>query len=184
MRRWPRACPTRAKWQPGGRPTEPPPTWPRCARRATVWPTSRPDPEHRATAQRYGNCTDFHALFISLARSEGIPSRFDIGFPVRADASSGEIGGYHCWVEFHLPGSGWFPIDASEAHKHPEHRELYYGTQPTDRIHFTSGRDLKLGPEHRDAPLNYFVYPYVEVAGKAWNGSIAKRFRYRDVAAP
>ena len=28
----------------------------------------------------YGNCTDFHSLFISLARSQGLPSRFEIGF--------------------------------------------------------------------------------------------------------
>lgn len=135
-----------------------------------------------ACNERYGNCTDFHALFISLARSEGIPARFDIGFPVPDDRTEGEIGGYHCWVEFHLPGSGWFPIDASEAHKHPERRELFYGTQPPDRIHFTTGRDLRLGPDHRGAPLNYFVYPYVEVDGAPWDGPIGKRFRYRERA--
>ena len=31
---------------------------------------------------KHGNCTDFHSLFISLARAEGIPARFEIGFPV------------------------------------------------------------------------------------------------------
>ena len=33
---------------------------------------------------RFGNCTDFHSLFISLARSQGIPARFEIGFPPSA----------------------------------------------------------------------------------------------------
>lgn len=133
-----------------------------------------------ACSQRYGNCTDFHSLFISLARSEGIPARFEIGFPVPEDRKAGEIGGYHCWVQFHLPETGWFPIDASEAFKQPEKRELFYGTQPTDRIHFTTGRDLRLGVDHRDRPLNYFIYPYVEVAGRAWQGHQERRFSFRE----
>jgi transglutaminase-like putative cysteine protease len=29
---------------------------------------------------RRGNCTDFHSLFIALARARGIPARFIIGF--------------------------------------------------------------------------------------------------------
>ncbi len=136
-----------------------------------------------ACSERYGNCTDFHALFISLARSEGIPARFEIGFPVPEDRGAGEIGGYHCWVEFYLPETGWFPIDASEAFKHPERRELFYGTHPADRIHFSTGRDLRLGPAHADAPLNYFVYPYVEVDGRAWDARVGRSFSYRDAAA-
>ncbi len=135
-----------------------------------------------ACSERYGNCTDFHALFISLARSEGIPARFEIGFPVPEDRAEGEIGGYHCWVEFYLPEVGWFPIDASEAFKHPERREHFYGTRPADRIHLTTGRDLRLGAAHQGVPLNYFVYPYVEVAGTPWSGEIDKSFSYRDRA--
>ncbi|MEM9177367.1 MAG: transglutaminase domain-containing protein [Myxococcota bacterium] len=134
-----------------------------------------------ACNERYGNCTDFHAMFTSLARTEGIPARFEIGFPVPEDRSAGQIGGYHCWVEFHLPETGWFPIDASEAFKHPEKRELFYGTHPADRIHFSTGRDLRLGPDHKGPALNYFVYPYVEVGGKPWKGEVERTFRYEDV---
>ena len=137
-----------------------------------------------ACNERYGNCTDFHAMFTSLARTEGIPARFEIGFPIPEDRSEGKIGGYHCWVEFHLPETGWFPIDASEAFKHPEKRELFYGTHPADRIHFTTGRDLRLGPDHKGPALNYFVYPYVEVGGKPWKGEVEKTFRYQDVTPP
>jgi transglutaminase-like putative cysteine protease len=133
-----------------------------------------------ACNERYGNCTDFHALFISLARTEGIPARFEIGFPVPDDRDQGNIAGYHCWVEFYLPETGWFPIDASEAFKHPEKRELFYGTHPADRIHFTTGRDLQLGAAHRGKPLNYFVYPYVEVGGEAWSGPIEKSFAFTE----
>ncbi len=133
-----------------------------------------------ACSERYGNCTDFHALFISLARSEDSPARFEIGFPVPEDREAGEIGGYHCWVEFYLPETGWFPIDASEAFKHPEKRELFFGTHPADRIHFSTGRDLRLGDSHRGRPLNYFVYPHFEVDNRTWQGRIEKHFSYRE----
>lgn len=136
-----------------------------------------------ACNERYGNCTDFHALFISLARSEQIPARFEIGFPIPDDRPSGNIGGYHCWVQFYLSDTGWFPIDASEAFKHPHKKEFFYGTHPLDRIHFSTGRDLRLGDDHKDKPLNYFVYPYVEVDGKAYTGLISKQFSYQNLPA-
>jgi transglutaminase-like putative cysteine protease len=135
-----------------------------------------------ACNERYGNCTDFHALFISLARTEGIPARFEIGFPVPSDRNQGQIGGYHCWVQFYLPERGWVPIDASEAAKAPQKRELFYGSHPADRIHFTTGRDLVLSEGSAAAPLNYFVYPYVEVGGKPWQGKLPTRFSFSDVS--
>jgi transglutaminase-like putative cysteine protease len=134
-----------------------------------------------ACNERYGNCTDFHALFIALARTEGIPARFEIGFPIPDDRQKGEVGGYHCWVHFYLPERGWVPIDASEAAKHPEQREMLYGGHPADRIHFSTGRDLVLSPGSADAPLNYFIYPYVEVGGKPWAGKVATSFSFEEV---
>ncbi|MEE8577841.1 MAG: transglutaminase domain-containing protein [candidate division Zixibacteria bacterium] len=134
-----------------------------------------------ACIERYGNCTDFHSLFISLARSKGIPAGFDMGFPVPEDRSEGNITGYHCWLNIYLPETGWFPVDASEAFNHPEKRELYYGTQPLDRIHFSTGRDLRLGSNHQDRPLNYFIYPYVEVSGVRFDGPVESSFSYREL---
>ncbi|MCR9095919.1 MAG: transglutaminase-like domain-containing protein [bacterium] len=131
-----------------------------------------------ACNERYGNCTDFHSLFISLARTEGIPARFEMGFPVPADRESGTIAGYHCWVEFWLPGEGWVPIDASEASKHPDKRELFYGTHPADRLQLSRGRDLRLGEDHRGRTLNYFVYPYLEGDGKRLDAPLETRFSY------
>jgi transglutaminase-like putative cysteine protease len=133
-----------------------------------------------ACSERYGNCTDFHALFISLARTEGIPAKFEMGFPVPDDRPEGAVDGYHCWVEFHLTESGWTPIDASEASKHPERREALYASQPADRIHFSTGRDLRLGPDHRGEPLNYFIYPHVEVNGAPWTGALERDFRFQE----
>jgi transglutaminase-like putative cysteine protease len=133
-----------------------------------------------ACSARYGNCTDFHALFISLARAEDIPAQFEIGFPIPEDRTSGVIDGYHCWTEFHLPDVGWFPIDASEAWKHRERRDLYFGTQPADRIQFSIGRDLELGDGHTTGSLNYFIYPHVEVAGKRLD-NVKRQFRFSEI---
>ena len=134
-----------------------------------------------ACSERYGNCTDFHSLFISLARSAGIPARFEMGFSVPTDRAGGSIGGYHCWTQFYLSGIGWVPIDASEAFKHPEMREQLYGGQPADRILFTMGRDIQLGEGHESGPLNYFIYPHVEVGGYAWEGPVRKEFSFEEL---
>ncbi len=134
-----------------------------------------------ACSERYGNCTDFHALIIALARTEGIPARFEIGFPVPDSEPTGAVAGYHCWVRLYLPGEGWLPIDASEAAKHPDKRELYYGTHPADRVHFSTGRDLVLSAAGEYQPLNYFVYPYVEYGGKPWRTELETAFHYREL---
>ena len=133
-----------------------------------------------ACSQKYGNCTDFHALFISLARNRGIPARFSIGFPIPSDKPEGKINGYHCWVDFYLPRVGWVPIDASEAWKHPEKRDLFFGTHPADRIRFSTGRDIVLGKGQTSGPLNYFIYPHVEIGGKQFDG-YEKQFSYREL---
>ncbi|NNE76676.1 MAG: transglutaminase domain-containing protein, partial [Pricia sp.] len=64
-----------------------------------------------------GNCTEFHSLFISLARSAGIPSRFAVGASIPSDRDEGGIDGYHCWAVFYAEGK-WWPVDISEANKY------------------------------------------------------------------
>lgn len=124
-----------------------------------------------------GNCTDFHSLFIAMARSQGIPARFEIGFPLPDDKHSAEIAGYHCWSDFYVDGKGWIPVDISEAWKHPEKRNYFFGSHDVNRVQFTMGRDLELSPRQDGKPLNYFVYPYVEVDGKEYpNVSVAFSF--------
>jgi transglutaminase-like putative cysteine protease len=129
-----------------------------------------------------GNCTDFHSLFIAMARSQGIPARFEIGFPLPPDKHSGEIAGYHCWSDFYVDGKGWIPVDISEAWKHPEKRDYFFGAHDVNRMQFSMGRDLRLTPAQDGKPLNYFVYPYVEVDGREFpNVSLA--FSFADAGA-
>lgn len=129
-----------------------------------------------------GNCTDFHALFTGLDRAIGIPARFSIGLPIPADRGEGTIGGYHCWASFYLQGYGWVPVDASEAKKHPEKREYFFGAHDENRVELSRGRDVVLKPKQDGEPLNFFVYPYVEVDGKSWAG-VDHSFQYRDLDA-
>ena len=127
-----------------------------------------------------GNCTDFHSLFIAMARSQGIPARFEIGFPLPADKHSGEIAGYHCWSDFYIDGKGWIPVDISEAWKHQEKHDYFFGSHDVNRVQFSMGRDLKLAPPQEGKLLNYLVYPYVEVDGHEYpNVSLA--FSFQDV---
>ncbi|MGO9539515.1 MAG: transglutaminase-like domain-containing protein [Terriglobales bacterium] len=135
-----------------------------------------------ACDSKHGNCTDFHSIFISMARAEKIPARFQIGFPIPADKHSAEIPGYHCWAEFYLDSIGWVPVDISEAWKHQEKHDYFFGAHDVNRVQFTQGRDLKLTPAQAGPPLNYFVYPYVEIGGKEYpNVSIA--FSFEDVGS-
>ena len=130
-----------------------------------------------------GNCTDFHALFIAMARAAGIPARFEIGFPLAADKDSGRVGGYHCWAEFYVEGRGWIPVDSSEAHKNPSRHDYYFGTLDPHRVEFTTGRDLVLEPPQKGEPLNYFVYPYIEVDGRPLKAKdrVKLEFSYKNV---
>ncbi len=131
---------------------------------------------------RYGNCTDFHSLFISLARSQGVPSRFEIGFPIPSDAEQGAVGGYHCWAFFFTQNRGWVPVDISEADKHPSMKEYYFGSLTPDRVTFSIGRDIELVPKSENGPLNYFIYPHFEVDGAPLpRKQIALKLSYADL---
>ncbi len=129
---------------------------------------------------RRGNCTDFHAVFIGYCRAVGIPARFAIGFSLPTDRPAGEVSGYHCWAEFFLKGVGWVPVDASEAAKNPAKRAYFFGAHDENRIEFSVGRDLTLYPGQAE-PVNYFIYPYLEVDGKPFT-TLDKRFTYQNIA--
>ncbi len=132
----------------------------------------------RACLLGKGNCTDFHSLFISMARAVGIPAQFFIGAPV-PETDGAEIPGYHCWAEFYSPQTGWVPVDASEAWKHPERRDQYFGAWDPNKFLISVGRNLHLVPQQAGPPVNIFVYPYVEVDGLPF-GVAETRFRFKN----
>lgn len=132
----------------------------------------------------YGNCSDFHSLFISLARSQSIPAKFEIGFLLPDERGRGDITGYHCWAKFLDEDNQWEPVDISEAKKHPELRDFCFGNLTENRLMMTVGRDVTLVPKQNGAPLNFFVYPYVEISGHAYPAQKIKfSFSYADLDA-
>jgi len=74
---------------------------------------------------------------------------------------------------------GWIPIDISEASKHPEKHDYFFGAHDANRIQFSVGRDLTLSPKQDRSPRNFFVYPYVESDGQEFP-DISNAFSFRD----
>lgn len=126
-----------------------------------------------------GNCTDFHSLFIALALAEGIPARFQMGYPLPEAAEGLVLKPYHCWAEFHVAGRGWIPVDISEAWKQPAKADYYFGNLDPNRVLVSTGREIRL-PRRSGPALNYMIRPYAETDGKPFYGIEFER-RYKDI---
>ncbi len=114
---------------------------------------------------QHGNCTDYHAYFIGLARSVGIPARFAIGAAIPSERNDGGTDGYHCWAEFYADGK-WWPVDISEADKFTALSMYFFGHHPANRFEFTRGRDLVVEPGPASGPINFLAYPLLEIDGQ------------------
>jgi len=136
-----------------------------------------------ACDSKHGNCTDFHSVFIGMARAAGIPARFEIGFSLPANTHEGTIAGYHCWSQFYIEGIGWIPIDASEASKNKDKKDYFFGATDQNRVMFSLGRDIRLKPPQKGEALNFFVYPYAELDGKPFTG-LKNEYSFKDDPVP
>jgi transglutaminase-like putative cysteine protease len=114
---------------------------------------------------RTGNCTDFHAYFIALARAVDIPARFAIGAGIPSERDEGGIDGYHCWAEFYADGK-WWPVDISEGDKYTRLATYYFGHHPANRFELSRGRDLMVEPGPASGPINFLAYPVLEIEGE------------------
>ena len=97
---------------------------------------------------KHGNCTDFHSPFIGMLRADGIPARFDIGFPLPGEQGQRRyswlslLGGILC------PKTGWIPVDISEAWKAEAERKIISSAVvDANRVQFSTGRDITLVSE-------------------------------------
>ena len=118
-----------------------------------------------ACDSKSGNCTEFHSLFISLARSAGIPARFAVGAAIPSERNEGKVDGYHCWAEFYAEGK-WWPVDISEGNKYTPLATYYFGHHPANRIELSRGRDLAPNPTPQSGPINFLAYPVLEINGE------------------
>lgn len=64
-----------------------------------------------ALQQGAGVCQEFAHLFISIARSWGIPSRYVMGYLAQSSADDAAENSTHAWAEALVPGGGWIGFD-------------------------------------------------------------------------
>lgn len=125
---------------------------------------------------RRGKCDDYHALFMAIMVSRGVPIRWHQGFPLPlpepggsgAGQLEGDCTGAHCWVSFYAPDHGWVPVDVSEADK-ASHAgttgSFFFGNLSPNRFQVSVGRAVILTPEQGGGPLPSFAYAYAESDG-------------------
>ncbi|MDE2118707.1 MAG: transglutaminase domain-containing protein [Betaproteobacteria bacterium] len=133
----------------------------------------------KVLAKKGGKCADISSVFVSIARAAGVPAREVFGLRLGKKDDEDMTGGHHCWAEFYVPGYGWVPADPADVRKimlvdkldlkgAQDKIDYYFGGVDQYRIALArGGRGYYLNPRQNDGPLNYFMYPYAEVNGKA-----------------
>jgi transglutaminase-like putative cysteine protease len=96
------------------------------------------DPLSHFLLTKQGYCTQFASAMVMMARAEGIPSRFVIGFLPGTATRGGERGGErtvvaadaHAWPELYFSGIGWLrfePTPATRAGSSPPYASAAWG---------------------------------------------------------
>ncbi len=141
-------------------------------------------------SKRSGKCADISSVYVALARNVGVPAREVFGLRLGKKAEQDITGGYHCWAEFYLPGTGWIAVDPADVRKKmlvdkleladiKELREYFFGGVDAYRMTLErGGRGTTLSPKQESKPINYLMYPYAEVGGKALDYFDPESFRY------
>ncbi|MCA9070574.1 MAG: hypothetical protein KDA84_16700, partial [Planctomycetaceae bacterium] len=72
-------------------------------------------------------------------------------------------------------------VDISEADTHPKMKDYYFGNLTADRVTFSTGRDLELVPKSAHGPLNFFIYPHIELRGEVLpSENIELQFEFKE----
>lgn len=134
----------------------------------------------------FGRSADVNGLFVALARASGIPARLAYGIRIDESKVAPFLGGYgdvsrkqHARAEFYLAGTGWVPVDASDAvmalnfgavgrddPKVVALRNKLFGSWEMNWVAYNYEDAVALQPRAPAQPLPYFVYPHAELNGK------------------
>jgi transglutaminase-like putative cysteine protease len=149
-----------------------------------------------------GKCADLNALFVALARAEGIPARDVYGLRVAPSAlgyaSLGKGGGdvtkaQHCRAEFWLPTHGWVPVDPADVRKvileegggkAPDDpmvlaaRKRLFGSWEMNWLALNYGHDLTL-PGSSRGRVGFLMYPQAETGEGRLDSLDPENFQYR-----
>lgn len=151
-----------------------------------------------------GKCADLNALYVALARAEGLPARDVYGIRVgesalgyRSLGKSGDITkAQHCRAEVHLQGYGWVPVDPADVRKvileedggkSPDDpmvvaaRKRLFGSWEMNWLAYNYAHDLVL-PKSTRGKVGYFMYPQCETAGGRLDSLDPENFSYQLTA--
>jgi transglutaminase-like putative cysteine protease len=87
----------------------------------------------------HGDCGQVTLLFLTLARYNGIPARWQSGFNMQPGGLN-----MHDWSEFYIEGAGWIPMDQSFGLKYfSENNDVtYFYTNGTDAYRWIVNSDF------------------------------------------
>lgn len=147
-----------------------------------------------------GKCADLNALFVALARAEGIAARDVYGIRVAKSAlgykSLGKDGditkAQHCRAEFYLSGYGWVPVDPADVRKvileedggkkedDPmvlAARKRLFGSWEMNWLAYNYAHDLSL-PGSRRGKIGFLMYPQSETDEGRLDSLDPENFKY------
>ena len=148
-----------------------------------------------------GKCADLNALYVTLARAEGIPARDVYGVRVAGSTlgynSLGRAGGditkaQHCRAEVYLDSHGWVPVDPADVRKvileegggkapgDPmvlAARKRLFGSWEMNWLAFNTAHDLAL-PKSARGKIAFLMYPQGETAAGRLDSLDPDNFKY------
>ena len=147
-----------------------------------------------------GKCADLNALFVALARAEGIPARDVYGIRVansnlgyKSLGKAGDITkAQHCRAEFYAAGYGWIPVDPADVRKvileeeggkkedDPmvlAARKRLFGSWEMNWLAYNYAADVTL-PGSERGKIGFLMYPQSETADGRLDELDADNFKY------
>jgi transglutaminase-like putative cysteine protease len=140
------------------------------------------------TGNLNGKCADLNALFVGLARAQGIPARDVYGirvvpskFGYKSLGAGSEIitRAQHCRAEVYLTGLGWVPVDPADVRKvileePPANlaiddpkvvaaRKALFGAWEGNWLAYNFAHDIAL-PGAKGPAVEFLMYPQAETA--------------------
>lgn len=138
------------------------------------------------TGNLTGKCADLNALYVGLARSQGLPARDVYGlrvapskFGYKSLGAGSELvtKAQHCRAEVHLAGIGWVPVDPADVRKvvleEPptnlalndpkvaDARKALFGAWEGNWLAYNFAHDISL-PGAAGPKLGFLMYPQAE----------------------
>jgi transglutaminase-like putative cysteine protease len=136
----------------------------------------------------HGKCADLNALFVGLARAQGIPARdvygirlapSKFGYKSLGAGSEAITRAQHCRAEVYLGGLGWVPVDPADVRKvileePPANlaiddpkvvaaRKALFGAWEGNWLAYNFAHDVQL-PGAKGPALEFLMYPQAETA--------------------